>query len=145
MTSSGGGVLNVNKVDTDNVNEKDYVLIHKRAGKFYYVYDTDALIFNYLFDYKIVQGLRCGFPDNSLDKVLNKLEDAKISYRVKYSEKIIKQKNYKNLNDYVRISILAKKSADVKNRLDILVKVIKTSNLKTLEEVIESIEKCLKL
>ena len=76
---SGGGT-NVKRVDNKTVNQKDYVLIVKQNGKFCYVYDTDALIFNYIFDYKIISGLRCGFPNNSLEKVLNKLEELKISY-----------------------------------------------------------------
>ena len=109
------------------------------------MYDTDALIFNYLFDYKILPNLRCGFPNNSLEKVLNKLEELKISYQVIYFDKIIKAKRFKNINDYTRISILANKTALLKNRLDILIKTIKTSNKETLENVIESIEKCLRL
>ena len=132
-------------IDSQNVNQKDYVLIVKQNGKFCYVYDTDALIFNYIFDYKIISGLRCGFPNNSLEKVLNKLEELKISYQVKYLDKIISTKQFKNLNDYTRISILARKTALLKNRLDILMKTIKTSNKEILERVIESIEECLRL
>ena len=125
-----GGATNVNPVDSQNVNRKDYVLIVKQNGKFCYVYDTDALIFNYLFDYKIISNLRCGFPNNSLGKVLSRLEELKISYQVKYLDKIIQTKQFKNLNDYTRISILARKTALLKNRLDILMKTIKTSNKK---------------
>ena len=94
---------------------------------------------------KIISGLRCGFPNNSLEKVLNKLEELKISYQVKYLDKIIRTKQFKNLNDYTRISIIARKTALLKNRLDILMKTIKTSNKETLERVIESIEECLRL
>ena len=54
-------------------------------------------------------------------------------------------KQFKNLNDYTRISIIARKTALLKNRLDILMKTIKTSNKETLERVIESIEECLRL
>ena len=140
-----GGETNVKRIDNKTVNQKDYVLIVKQNGKFCYVYDTDALIFNYIFDYKIISGLRCGFPNNSLEKVLNKLEELKISYQVKYLDKIISTKQFKNLNDYTRISIIARKTALLKNRLDILMKTIKTSNKETLERVIESIEECLRL
>ena len=76
-----GGATNVNPIDSQNVNRKDYVLIIKQNGKFCYVYGTDALIFNYLFDYKIISNLRCGFPNNSLGKVLSRLEELKISYQ----------------------------------------------------------------
>ena len=45
-----GGETNVKRIDNKTVNQKDYVLIVKQNGKFCYVYDTDALIFNYIFD-----------------------------------------------------------------------------------------------
>lgn len=109
------------------------------------MYDTDALILNYLFDYKILSGPRCGFPDSSLEKVVTKLEELKISYKIKNINEIIKNKQYKNLNDYIKVSIIAKKTVLLKHRIDILVKEIKASNKETLERVIESIEKCLRL
>ena len=140
-----GGVLNVSDVNFSVKSEnKDYVTLIKQ-GKFYYVYDTDALILNHIFDYKILSGLKCGFPDTSLEKVVSKLEELKISYCIKSYGNIIENKKFKNLNDYTRISILAKKTADLKNRLDILVKTIKISDKETLERVIESIEECLRL
>ena len=37
---------------------------------------------NLLFGYKVLKDGLCGFPDNSLSKVLNTLEDAKISYQI---------------------------------------------------------------
>ncbi len=140
---SGGGVPNVN--DDVKKDVKNYVLIKKGKGKFFTVYDTDALIINFLFGYKILPGLKCGFPDNSLSKVLIKLEDFKISYKVIILDKLVKEKNYKNINDYTKLSIISKKTADANNRLDLLIKNIKSADQATLERIIEYIEQCLKL
>ena len=43
---------------------------------------------NLLFGYKVLKDGLCGFPDNSLSKVLNTLEDAKISYQIIEVDKI---------------------------------------------------------
>lgn len=46
-----------------------YITITQSSGKFFEVYDYDAFMFNYLFDYKIIQNgktYKCGFPDNSI-------------------------------------------------------------------------------
>ena len=47
---------------------KENVVIRKSGG-FYNVFDDDAIIISYLTGYKITDG-RCGFPINSLDKVV---------------------------------------------------------------------------
>ena len=59
---------------------KKYLEIRK-VGLFYNAFDNDALIINYLLDYKIING-RCGFPINAIDKVLNLLDEKKINYKV---------------------------------------------------------------
>ena len=61
-----------------NILKKDYLVIRKE-GLFYSVFDSDAEILNYLFDYKIINN-RCGFPINAINKVLNTLEEKKINY-----------------------------------------------------------------
>lgn len=40
-------------------------------------------------DYQIVSGIKCGFPDNALYRVTNKLNECKISYRVMANKNII--------------------------------------------------------
>ena len=57
----------------------------------------------------------------------------------------MKEKNYKNINDYTKLSIISKKTADANNRLDLLIKNIKSADQVTLEKIIEYIEQCLKL
>lgn len=50
------------------------------------MFDNDAYIIHMIFGYKIIDGRKCGFPDNALPKVLQKLEDYKISYQIVYKD-----------------------------------------------------------
>ena len=56
---------------------KNYIVLIKK-GNFYYSYDEDALVINYLFDYKIINN-KVGFPINTINKVLNILKKEDIS------------------------------------------------------------------
>ena len=47
---------------------KDYLLIFKN-GKFYNVYNDDAFIFHYLFNYKILKDDKSGFLETDLLKL----------------------------------------------------------------------------
>ena len=94
----------------------------------------------------LLPNLKCGFPDNALNKGINKLEELSISYKIEgYQEKFLKEKDFENLNDYIKLSIVAKKTADLNTRLDLLIKNIKQADRKTIEHVIEYIEQCLRL
>lgn len=54
----------------------------RKIGKFYNVFDQDVYIIFYFFNYKITNG-RIGFPESSFNKVINVLEENKISYIIK--------------------------------------------------------------
>lgn len=54
--------------------------------------------FNLLFNYIMLQNLKCGFPNNALNKVINKLEELSVSYKIEsYEEKILKEKNFERI------------------------------------------------
>ena len=55
-------------------------MLYKNHGKFYKVRGMDAYIMNMIFGYKVLNGDVCGFPDTTLNKVINTLNDSKISY-----------------------------------------------------------------
>ena len=147
MFSRGGVNFTNGKSESDNqdIKIKNYVLISKGAGKFYNVYEDDAFIISFIMDYKVLPGIKCGFPDNALSKVIKNLDDNHISYKVVVDKSVIDEYNYKKINQYAKFMNVARKTALLKNRLDILMKTIKTSNKETLERVIESIEECLRL
>lgn len=58
------------------------LILNSGSGKFIYCYNEHATILSYLFGYKILDGVRCGFPDNALSKVLLKLESKNIDYQL---------------------------------------------------------------
>ncbi len=92
--------------------------MYKNSGKFYNVYKDDAYILNYLFGYKVLDKRKSGFPDSSINKVKNELENKKISYQIIYDDKEPEVKNYKNLNNYDKYMKLAMEKIDIKERID---------------------------
>lgn len=110
VKSGGGGVTNV----------KSFLILYKNHGKFYQCRDMDAYIMNLLFGYKVLKDGLCGFPDNSLSKVLNTLEDAKISYQIIEVDKNPTIKVLINLIIIQNIWIYALKNLDKRKKLDYL-------------------------
>lgn len=97
-----------------------YVIINQSSGKFFEVYGYDAFIFNYLFDYKIIQAgktYKCGFPDSSLVKLTNKLNDLKMSYQVIYRGENPHVKDHSKINQYSKYKLITLKKIDYKKEL----------------------------
>lgn len=66
------------------IDYKDCLLFF-RYGSFYELFDKDAYIMNKIFNYsikKLSNNIKCGFPVNSLDNVLNVLDSNFINYYV---------------------------------------------------------------
>ena len=127
-----------------NSDEKNKsVLITGGTGKFYYVYNDDAFIINYLLGYKILPKLKLGFPDSALNKVIFHLQSFHISYKVIKSNKVIDEKNYKKINNYSKYSMLSKKNADIERRIENIFVKIKLLDKDRLIHVIDQIEECL--
>lgn len=80
---------------------KDYIIIMK-YGNFYETIDNDALIISSIFNYKINKlsnTFKVGFPINTLDNVINKLNDLNINYIV--LDGIKKEFKNNNYNNYI--------------------------------------------
>lgn len=121
-----------------------------RIGTFYHCYNRDTYILSYLLGYKIkhleLDDVECGFPINSISKVMARLEQNKISYviidrRNNYDEE--KVQDYKDLNQYNKYYIKSKHYINYKNRIErinkILLNNIENKNLKDKLERIEAI------
>jgi len=61
-------------------NYMDYLVLIK-SGIFYRAYYDDARILSNIMDYQVIDN-RCGFPQTSLDKVIDKLNEVHINYYV---------------------------------------------------------------
>ena len=80
---------------------KEYIIIMK-YGNFYETIDNDALIMSSIFNYKINKlsnTFKVGFPINTLDNVINKLNDLNINYVV--LDGIKKEFKNNNYNNYI--------------------------------------------
>lgn len=108
----------------------DKVLIRKSGG-FYCVYNDDAYILNYFFGYKIKED-RVVFPINSINKVINVLEDNHISYEIRNEKSI----DFNNRNNYKKFINIGKKKYNLRYRVESII-----NNIDKLEE--EKIDKIL--
>jgi len=136
------------KVRIEGVSEETqkYIIITQSSGKFFEVYDYDAFMFNYLFDYKVLQNgktYKCGFPDSSLTKITNKLSDLKISYQIIYRGRNPFVKDFKKINQYSKYKLIALQKLDVKERMDALVEKVKSLSEEQAKKVMLELEKCL--
>lgn len=104
------------------IHKTDITLV--KIGKFYHVYGKDSYIISYFFGYKIknVENCyMCGFPINSINKVMAKLEENKINYLI-----VDRRNNYeldtisdnKNLNNYNKYFEKSKKYINYKKRIE---------------------------
>ena len=104
------------------IHSKDVVFV--KLGKFYYCYGKDAYIISYFFEYKLnlIENTiySCGFPRQSLNKIIAKLEKKKINYVIidrRNNYEVQEVKNFKNLNSYEKYFEKAKEKIGVKLRI----------------------------
>jgi len=114
------------------------------SGKFYNVYDNDAIIISYLFDYKIYSENKCGFPEIAFEKVITKLENLNISYQIIKTNKDNVIKDYRKLNKYDEYLEKAISKLDITKRIDLIIEKIKACDSAKLDEIIERLEECIK-
>ncbi len=86
MFKTGGGTL----------------IVRQTSGIFFETYDNDAIILNYLFNYKITGSNRVGFPNTALSKVINTLENKKIDYSLYYLNGL-KEEHHTKPNNYDKV------------------------------------------
>ena len=115
-------------------------IIIRKSGGFYQVFDNDALIISYLFDYKIINH-KCGFPLVAINKVINTLEEKKINFIIKDEEEIIK--NFKNKNTYSKYLEKARVKDNINNRIKSILDKINDLDVKKMNEVLSVIEETL--
>ena len=122
-------------------NEKKIIII--KSGIFYYVYNEDAIIVNYLTGYKLYylnnKKLCVSFTDKSLNSVLYRIRLKTICYIV--LDKTIKQEYIGILSSYEKVyeeaSLMVNKDVIIDNILDKL----RILSLEELEKVKKFIER----
>ena len=115
-------------------------IVIRKSGGFYQVFDNDALIISYLFDYKIIN-YKCGFPLIAINKVINTLEEKKINFIIKDEEEVVK--NFRNKNTYSKYLEKARVKDNINNRIKSILDMINDLDVKKLNEVLSVIEETL--
>ena len=116
----------------------------KKKESFLTVFNEDSLIFNFLFGYKVLTNLKCGFPNNILEKNLKILEESNISYKIFDKDKKILFKDFNKNNNYDDILEKSINYSSLNNRLDLLIKRVKFASPEKLENILKYIQECLK-
>lgn len=130
------------------IHKKDILFV--KLGKFYYCYGKDAYIISYFFNYKLnfieKNIYSCGFPSQSLGKIISKLEEKKINYLIvdrRNNYEVEDKENYNNLNSYEKWFEKAQEKVGVKVRIqninNYLVENINNPNIKDLTLKIERV------
>ena len=110
------------------------MIIFRKAGNFYSVFDDDAIILHSLFGY-IVKDNRAGFPINSIDKVTDKLKELHVDYKL--DDAII---NFED-NKYESILVDSQNKMALDYKINEIMEKIETSDYNTLNKLIEVIDK----
>lgn len=65
---------------------RENTVVLSKRGLFFYAYDNDAIVLHNVTNYKLVEKdngkLCCGFPESALAKVVIKLKEKEISYKI---------------------------------------------------------------
>ena len=110
------------------------MIIFRKAGNFYSVFDDDAIILHSLFHYKIKDN-RVGFPINSIEKVIDKLKTLHVDYKL---DDII---THFEDNKYDFILIDSKNKVSLDYKINEIIDKINNSDYNTLNKLIELIDK----
>ena len=120
---------------------KNEVIELRKSGKFYNCFGEDATIIHHLLNYKIVPSKGgVGFPESAYNKVINTLDEAKISYKVYEKDIILAETDYKKINNYKKVLVSARKELSFEQRIENIEKKIKTLSAKKINCLLELIE-----
>ncbi|MCX4303588.1 MAG: hypothetical protein K1W33_02625 [Clostridia bacterium] len=127
-----------------NYNPDTLIMI--KIGVFYHVYGKDASIISYLFGYQIKKVSKlntCGFPISVLEKILSRLEEEKVFFKVFNNNFDVENENKQKMqNTYEKIYNDSYKYLLKKNRIEeINVYLMENINTDYINKKIEAIEK----
>lgn len=108
----------------------------RKIGNFYHVFDEDVYILYYLFHYKIYQG-KCGFPKSAYNKVIQKLEECRISYENMIDHE---SKDFGKKNQYLRFVQKGKKKMEFESRKKNIFEEAKKLSVEELDELLGMME-----
>ena len=120
---------------------KEYVILFK-SGSFYISFDEDSIILNKLFNYNIINlknNIKIGFPLNSIDLVLRKLEKLRINYVIIDNKNIINQKEYED-NNFSKFTSSVFEIISINSRIEKIIEKLKSIDNDSIKDILGKIE-----
>lgn len=120
---------------------KEYIILLK-SGNFYISFDEDSIILNKLFNYKIINlknNIKIGFPLNSIDLVLRKLEKLRINYVIIDNKNIINQKEYED-NNFSKFTSSVFEIISINSRIEKIIEKLKSIDNDSIKDILGKIE-----
>jgi len=122
------------------LGDKYFITLYKNRGLFYNCYDNDAYILSLIFGYRVLDGRKCGFPESVFNKIIETLENYKISYQVIYTNKEPLIKDYNKLNNYKHFYNLSMEMMDRQNKIDLVIRKMNDADKEDIEQIIKIID-----
>lgn len=120
---------------------KEYIILFK-SGSFYISFDEDSIILNKLFNYKIINlknNIKIGFPLNSIDLVLRKLEKLRINYVIIDNKNIINQKEYED-NNFSKFTSSVFEIISINSRIEKIIEKLNSIDNDSIKDILGKIE-----
>ena len=112
-----------------------------KSGNFYNVFGDDAVIIHCLMNYKILSSKGgVGFPESAYNKVINILDDEKISYIVYEKDELVDSNDFKKLNCYKKVLNKGLKKIEIEERYKKIEEKLRLLNFDELENILKLIE-----
>lgn len=120
------------------MKEKEVIIF--KSGKFYNAFSNNGIIIHALLGYKYLRYKNSvGFPESSLHKVKNALENEKIPYKIYEKDYLIE--SYKGINKNYNIWVKkALSKLEMEDRIGLLQEKIDNCSLSDLEKIVEGLE-----
>lgn len=114
-------------------------VVLRKSGGFYVCFDNDAIILSYLCNYKLNNG-RVGFPINTINKVINILDNNSVNYIVKDNMEEVDKKIFGKKNKYKYYLDKGKKKINLDYRINDIMDKINNMNEEEIDKLINLIE-----
>ena len=115
------------------------IIVFRRSGGFYICFDNDAIIMNYLCNYKISNG-KVGFPVNAINKVINILDSNSINYVIKDNTEDKEKKIFGKKNKYKYYLEKGIDKIDIDKRINKIMNKINNLSMNKLNSLLDIIE-----
>ena len=114
-------------------------VVLRKSGGFYVCFDNDAIILSYLCNYKLNNG-RVGFPINTINKVINILDNNSVNYIVKDNMEEVDKNIFGKKNKYKYYLDKGKKKINLDYRINDIMDKINNMNEEEIDKLINLIE-----